>query len=112
MSCTYGEMLDTLREAQQVVRAEFEWFAQARGRDDVVLTRLGQSVRSLAGQTDTLLVLMTDDDAADALVEVAEELFDIFRDTEEKIEALLQAGSTSGREIVQQIAHLERGESA
>jgi len=92
MSTSFGEMIDTLREAQHVVRAEIECFEQDRGRDSEVLMQLGRLVRKLAGQADSLLVVMTDRDAADTLVEVAEEIFDFFSGTEQKIENLLRAG--------------------
>jgi hypothetical protein len=48
-------------------------------------------VGNLAGQTDSLLVLMSDRGAANALVEMAKELLNFFSDTEEQIAALLRA---------------------
>jgi hypothetical protein len=91
MSTTFGDMIDTLREAQHVLRAEFERFEQARGRDSEILMQLGSSVRNLAGQADSLLVMMADRGVAEALFEVAEEIFDFFQGTEERIEALLRS---------------------
>ena len=91
MSTNFGEMIDTLSEAHRAVRTELEWFSEARGRDGEALLSLGHSVRSLAGQADSLLVLMTEHGATEALVEAAEELFDVFHDTEVRIEALLRA---------------------
>jgi len=85
-------LIRTLREAQHVVRREFESLPLVGEQDVEVLARLWWSVRNLAGQTDAFLTLLVDREANVALVEAAQEICSFFRGIAERIEALLRDG--------------------
>ena len=86
-------MLNTLSQAQQVVEEELALLVRGRlisDRDR--LGGLGEAVGDLSTQADLLLLVMLERDADADLVNMAETLVDVFRDTERQIVERLGQG--------------------
>lgn len=92
MEPLFQEMIDTLRGARQAVGSELEALAAAQYVDRRSLVVLDGSVRGFAAQADALVVMMTERDAPDDLVDAAEELVDFFQGARERIETMLTLG--------------------
>ena len=92
MDQLFDEMIATLVEAQNAVREELEAHQRQPIRDCGRLRQLSRSVRSFAHQTDSLLLMMVERGAPEPLLERVEDLFDFFRQVEDRIETLLAVG--------------------
>ena len=88
----FSEMLATLQEGRRVVEDELQTLARARFLDRDRLARMEESARGFEEQADLLARMMVDRDAPEALVDEAEDLFDYFRQIEERVEGLIEVG--------------------
>jgi hypothetical protein len=86
------ELTDTLSEAQLTVESELTRLTAAPDQDIDRLAHLGRSVGEFSHPADSLLVMLLERDVDEFLVSVAEALVDFFRDTDERIAALLKGG--------------------
>ena len=84
------EMIATLGEARDALRAELSPRRAERSPDAARLVELHTSVRSFVTQTDALLLITLERDLGGDIHEVAEELADFFEDAQEEIEAMLE----------------------
>jgi hypothetical protein len=91
MNALFPEMIVTLREARQALDSELEALKGAKFLDRDSLARVEEAELSLEEQADSLAMMTSDRDAPQALVEEAEDLFDFFRQVEERAEAIIQA---------------------
>ena len=96
MDALFSHMTATLSQAQQAAEDELERLAKAPVPDMDRLAHLGRSVGEFSYNADALLVLMLERDADGGLMSIAEVLVDFFRDTDERITALLKAGRGCG----------------
>jgi hypothetical protein len=85
-------MLTTLQEARRVIEDELQARAQARFLDRDRLARVEVSARGYEEQADALARMMSSRDAPEPLLDEAEDLFDYFRQIEERAEAIVEAG--------------------
>lgn len=92
MDHLFDEMIETLMAARDAVRQEVEAHDRQFILDGSRLRQLRKSVRTLSQWTDSLLLLMVERNAPEPLLERVEDLFDVFQDAEDEIEALLAAG--------------------
>jgi Asp-tRNA(Asn)/Glu-tRNA(Gln) amidotransferase C subunit len=98
MDALFAEMLATLQEARRVVEDELQTLAQARFLDRDRLARVEVSAREYEEQADALAKMMSSRDAPEPLVDEAEDLFDYFRQIEERAEAIIEAGINEAEE--------------
>lgn len=91
MDALFQEMMRTLREARQAVLAETEMHARAHSPDTVLLARLQRSAAEFASQAASLLPMMVEHEADEAMIREAEELSDFFWATEDQIASVLEA---------------------
>ena len=87
----FAESLATLRDARRVIQGELQAIAEARFLDRDRLALVEESARSFEEQADALARMTVGQDAPEALVDEAEDLFDYFRQIEERIEAMIEA---------------------
>jgi hypothetical protein len=92
MDHLFRDLTTTLSQAQQAVERELDQLTSAPVRDLDRLGLLGRSVGEFSYEADTLLVMMLERDADGDLMGTAEALVDFFRDTDERIAALLKVG--------------------
>ena len=92
MDVPFAAMLATLKGARQAVEGELQALASARFQDRDRVARLEESARTFEEQVDGLARMMASRDAPEAQLEVAEEIFDYFRQIEERIEAMIEEG--------------------
>jgi hypothetical protein len=91
MDHAFDDVIDTLLAAQTAVREMVEAQASRPVPDSTRLQHFDRSVRSLAQQTDSLLVLMVERHAPEPLLDKVENLSDIFHEAKRQIEGLLAA---------------------
>ena len=92
------ELLQTLRDAAEAVRAELEYFSRAPFLDAANLSRVQGSAAEFAGQAAYLLSKVRGRSADEALVSELVTLSRFFRDAEDQIGSLLQAARQGARE--------------
>lgn len=89
MDTLFGEMIATLREAQQAVEHELEQILLNQSSSSARLTLLQESVGALRLQASSLLEMMAQSDADAEPMNVLEDIVDFFSDTEARIAATL-----------------------
>lgn len=92
MDALFAEMLATLEASRRAVEDELQAVAKARFLDRDRLVRVEESARAFEEQADALAKMMVSRDAPQPSVEEAEDLFDYFRQIEERVEAIIEAG--------------------
>lgn len=88
MDPLFREMIDTLAEARRAVREELDRRVAAESQDSAALKHLDESVHSLSGQADSLLLMMRGREPTSPLLETAKDLSDFFEAAESEVEAL------------------------
>ena len=96
MDARFAEMIATLREARQAVEEELRALEGAKFLDRDSLARVEESARSFEEQVDSLAEMMTSQGAPEDLLNEVEDLFDFFRQVEERAEAIIEAGQERG----------------
>ena len=92
MDGPFAEMIETLREAKQAVDSELREIEGARFLDRDRLARVEESARGFEEQVNSLAEMMTNQGATQELLEEVEDLFDFFRQIEERAEAIIEKG--------------------
>ncbi len=82
-------MVSTLQEAQHAISRSMDQLLQDERVDVLALTELGMSAGALAGQADTLYLLLIEREVTGEATEAARGLSVFFRQTDQRIFSLL-----------------------
>ena len=92
MEPLFEEMVATLRQARHALDSELEALRGARFLDRDSLARIEEAARGFEAQANSLAMMMSERAAPLPLIEEAEELFDFFRQVEERAATIVEAG--------------------